>query len=288
MTKQTTDKTLVFMPAKSDVIFKLFFGDERNLGFLISFLKSVLKLPLDEYTDIQISDPHLKREYPGDKLAILDVKVKTKTGKWINIEIQVDVPNEMKMRNRIVYYTTKMVTEQVGGSQDYDIIKKVVSIIITGDVLIPRHNMYHDRFLIFSPESREEFTDLFEIHTLELLKLPEETDGTDLYDWLGFIKANSEEELAMLAERSPQMKAPIEKLLELNKDEEAGMFYEAREKERQDIRVRERGAERIGRINEKFDVARRMLNKHKSIDDIMDATDLSREEIEGLIYQEIG
>ena len=82
----------------------------------------------------------------------------------------------------------------------------------------------------------------------------------------------------MLAERSPQMKAPIVKLMELNQDEEARMLYEAREKERQDIRVMERGAER----KKALDIAGKLLGMKLPIDDIARATGLSHEEIEGL------
>jgi len=46
--------------------------------------QAVLKLDIDEYADIQIIDPHLKRRRKGDKLGILDVKVRTKAGKIVN------------------------------------------------------------------------------------------------------------------------------------------------------------------------------------------------------------
>ena len=65
-----------FLPVKSDVIFRLFFADERNVEFLIGFLKSVLRLPEDDYDKIEIVDPHLLREYAEDKLAILDIKLR--------------------------------------------------------------------------------------------------------------------------------------------------------------------------------------------------------------------
>ena len=92
------DSRQVFIPAKSDVVFKALFGDELNKTFLISFLKAVLNLDIDEYTDIQIIDPHLKRKRKGDKLGILDVKVKTKAGKIVNIEIQLQITSEMRER----------------------------------------------------------------------------------------------------------------------------------------------------------------------------------------------
>jgi hypothetical protein len=51
----------------------------------------------------------------------------------------------------------------------------------------------------------------------------------------------------VLVQNSPQMKAPIEKLMELNQDPTARMLFEAREKERRDNMARERGARQEGR-----------------------------------------
>ena len=73
---------------KSDIIFKLFFADKRNIEFLTDFLKSALSIPIEEYEEVIIVDPHLKREHPTDKLGIIDVKLKTVSGKIIHIEIQ--------------------------------------------------------------------------------------------------------------------------------------------------------------------------------------------------------
>ena len=76
------------LPVKSVVIFRMFFADERNVDLLTGFLKSVLRLPEDEYSEIVIADPYLVPEYAGDKLAIIDVKLHTKSHKIIHIEIQ--------------------------------------------------------------------------------------------------------------------------------------------------------------------------------------------------------
>ena len=66
-----------FLPVKSDVVFRLFFADEKNVDFLTGFLKSVLQLPEDEYKEIEIADPYLLPDYIGDKLAVIDVKLHT-------------------------------------------------------------------------------------------------------------------------------------------------------------------------------------------------------------------
>ncbi len=116
------------LPPINDYVFKLIFGDKRNVDVLEDFLKSILNIPHDEYDSLTIIDPHLKPEEKGDKFGILDVKVNTKNGMVINVEIQVmDVPD---MPQRVLFYISKMITEQISAGQDYDTIKNVISIII--------------------------------------------------------------------------------------------------------------------------------------------------------------
>ena len=48
----------VILPVKRDIIFKIFFADERNIEFLTDFLKSALSIPAEEYDEVLIVDPH--------------------------------------------------------------------------------------------------------------------------------------------------------------------------------------------------------------------------------------
>ena len=257
---------------RSDVIFKLFFADERNIELLTAFLQSVLDIPADDYDVLNITDPHLLREYPDDKLGIIDVKLTTKTGKVINIEIQVaPLP---QLRERVVFYDSKLITEQIGDGEDYNKIKRVISVIITDFQFIDESPKYHHRFVLHDPENHVTFTDTLEIHTLELPKIPGDSDGTPLWNWMKFLAVRSREDLDMIAERSPEVKKAAVRLIELSADEKARQLYEAREKERRDNRARERGAV--------INVARKLLTRNRPIDEIIEDTGLTREEVEGL------
>jgi predicted transposase/invertase (TIGR01784 family) len=263
-----------FLPVKSDIVFRLFYADERNQEFLISLLKSILKLPEDDYHEIVIADPRLLREFKGDKEPIIDVKLYTKTRKVIHIEIQLEV--NPVMEKRIILYESKLITEQIGSGDDYDLIKKVISIIITDEDLIPVSPRYHHRFTFYDSEAGVEFSDIIEIHTLELRKLPEGTDGTELYDWAKFIAAETEEELTMLAERNPQIGKAVVKLRELSADERARDLYERREKARRDIAAEKKWAVK----QTTFEIARNLLGLNMPVDQIVTATGLTREEVE--------
>jgi predicted transposase/invertase (TIGR01784 family) len=95
---------------------------------------------------------------------------------------------------------------------------------------------------------------------------------------LKFIDAETEEELTVVAERSPQMKKAVARLMELSANERNRLLYEAREKEQRDNRARERGA----RQDERIVIAKNALKKKMSLDDITDITGLSRDEVESL------
>jgi predicted transposase/invertase (TIGR01784 family) len=74
------------MLPKIDFAFKLLFGDRRSKNILADFLKAVLPgLAREEFDELTIVDPHLKRELDGDKLEILDVKLHTASGKSVDI-----------------------------------------------------------------------------------------------------------------------------------------------------------------------------------------------------------
>ena len=237
------------LPVKSDIVFRMFFADEKNNDYLVGFLKSVLRLPDDEYSNIEIADPYLLPEYIGEKLAIIDIKLYTKNRKVIHIEIQLQVTPEM--RERIVFYDAKLITEQLGSGEKYAAIQKIISIVITDNQLIQDSPLYHHRFVFHDQEARVTFSDIIEIHTLELGKLPKGADGTELYDWAKFIAAETEEELNMVAERNPQVKSAVVKLRQLSADEQARDMYERREKALRDIDSRERHARQEGKIEER-------------------------------------
>ncbi|MCL2109964.1 MAG: Rpn family recombination-promoting nuclease/putative transposase [Oscillospiraceae bacterium] len=272
------------LPVKSDIVFRLFFADERDTGELVRFLKSFLHLSDDDYDELEIADPHLLREFDGDKLAIIDVKLRTKSKKTIHIEIQLRISPELK--ERIIFYSSKLITEQIGSGDEYDTIKKVISIVILENTLIPDSAKYHHRFVMYDQEAGVEFSDLLEIHTLELDKLPTNADGTELYDWAKFINAETEEELNMLAERNPQFQPTVVKLRELSADEKAREAYERREKARRDHNMYVRAARSEGRTEGMLEIAKNLFNGGDSVEKVMRMTGLSRERAEELRLQQ--
>jgi predicted transposase/invertase (TIGR01784 family) len=161
-------------------------------------------------------------------------------------------------------------------------------------VLVPENGRYHHRYTLRDPATGSEFTDLLEVDVLELPKLPQDEDGTPLWHWLKFLSAQEKEELTMLAEKNPQVKKAVAKLLALSEDERARMLADSREKLRRDISAQVRAGEKRGweggreeglekgMEEGKRSVARNLIKLGQPIDVVVQATGLSREVVQSL------
>jgi predicted transposase/invertase (TIGR01784 family) len=277
------------MLPKIDVAFKLLFGDQRSKNILADFLKAVLPgLADQEFEELSIVDPHLKREFVGDKLEILDVKVRTAQGKSIDIEIQICAVPEM--RSRITYYQSNMITEQIGTGGYYQDLKQAICIIITDYDFVPETERCHTVFRMLEEKEHFPFNGVMEIHVLNMVKVAGEEDGK-LADWLRFIKAEGEEEIKMAAEKNPVIKEAYCKLQEMSEDDATRMVYEARLKAQRDEYSRIQGAleegrrygwkegREEGREERAIEIARNFKNLGIPIGQIAQATGLPPEKI---------
>lgn len=287
---------LKLLSPKTDVVFKLIFGDQRNTDILSSFLQAVIDLPAEEYEKITVIDPHLKADLLDDKWGVLDVKIQTKIGKKIDVEIQVQP--ETPMRERLIYYLAKMITEQIRTGDDYAVIKRAISVVITDFELIPHSSAYHHVFRLYDRQHESEFSDILEVNTLELPKLPKEQERSALYDWLQFFKVRKEEELTRLAEKNPMIHRAVGVLQKLSADERTRMLAEKREMLRMDIAATTKNAAKMGfergmaegkaegkaegRAETITEIVSKLLALSMPIDAVAAATGLSREEIETL------
>ena len=216
------------LPPINDWIFKLLFGDERNKSILIDLLKSFVELPEEEY-ELTFPDTHLKPETEDDKLGIVDVKIRTKTGKIINIEIQVN-PSK-NTGKRLSFYKSKLIVEQIAKSEYYNVIQKVICICITSYVLFPGENDYQNNFRFINKKNGLCFEDIpEEIYTLELAKVPAMSDGTAGWEWMQFLRAKRKEEIEMVAVQNPEIRKAADTLYELSEDEKVRAEYEMRQK----------------------------------------------------------
>jgi hypothetical protein len=104
---------------------------------------------------------------------------------------------------------------------------------------------YYNSYSFRNARSGKEFTDVVEINVLEPGKLPAEPDGR-LFNWGQFFRAETPEELAMVADKDPAIAEAAALVMELNEDDAERMLADARWKWQMDHAARERQHYREG------------------------------------------
>jgi predicted transposase/invertase (TIGR01784 family) len=169
-----------FISPLADFIVKDVFGTQKNIRNTEGLLKAVLDLDPAEYRSMKIVDPHLHRRWKKDKLGVVDIKISTASGKVLHIEVQVNPDRNFIPRS--LYYNDRLVVDQVGSRDRYKVIMRSISVMVVNFTLLKNEapDRYRNVYRFLNTVSHEPFTDLQEIVILELKKVPEEDDGTEL------------------------------------------------------------------------------------------------------------
>ncbi|PRR81743.1 Rpn family recombination-promoting nuclease/putative transposase [Clostridium vincentii] len=242
------------MSPKYDFVFKYIFGNEKHKDLLIALLSDILVISEEEFDGIEIINNELIKEFKEDRKGILDVRVRTKLGKQIDVEIQI-LPTEY-MAERTMFYWSKMYTSQIKPGDTYDKLKKCVTINIEDFKCTPIKKLYSSYHLT-EDESGYRLTDILEVHFLEIPKLFDkdiERDENDpIVQWMEFLDAKSKGVIEMLAEKNKDIKKAYDLLQIISKDEKARILYESRQAEISDQLTRIKSAEEKGREKGKLE-----------------------------------
>lgn len=286
-----------------DIVFKRIFGSEHNRDVLLAFLNSTFReageTPL---TEIVLLNPYTEADSPQDKQSIMDIKARTAMGELLNIEMQLFNPYHMEKRT--LFYWAEMYYHQIPKGSNYNTLKKCVTINILNYSFLP-NNRYHNVFHLREDHTNIALIDDIEIHVLELTKLDRQSVALEqggLVNWLLFLKGVDKSHWEVLTMNEPMIKKAMDTLEFLSQDAQARMAYDARMKALSDEKTRLEGAwedglaagrakgmeegikEGIqqGKVQEKRNLASKLLKLGTDPAIIAEATGLSLREIEQL------
>lgn len=217
---------------KYDFSFKYLFRNEKVRRH---FLSDVLGIPPEEIRSVRLADTHLWKQYRKQKQGILDVIMELNDDSKVNIELQIEMISCWDRRS--LFYWSKMFTEELLAGQKYWKLKRCICISILGFNLDERpeyHKVYRLR-----DRSGQEFSDMMEIHVIELNKKLSGGDRVD--DWIRLLNAGTREELDMLeaGTKNPGILEAIKEVRGMSLRKTLRMMYEAKLKEIRDRDARE-------------------------------------------------
>ena len=267
-----------------DYVFKRIFGYVGNEQITANLLSSILD---EEITNVNLDcNTFLQKDIFDDKLGILDVRAKTDTGMDINIEMQI-VKNENIIK-RMLFYWSKLYSNQIKSGQDYENLNRCVVILIADFELTGLEDIkkYITKWTIKEKYyGKRVLTDLFELCILELPKVSKYYEKNDLDTWVEFIK--NPEVINMAEETNKAVKKAKKVLEDISKDEQERYIAELREKYILDQnsllssgyrKGLKEGIEQGIEQNNK-EIAKKMKDKGMDFKTISELTGLSEEEI---------
>lgn len=281
------------VPLHYDSVFRWVFADPHHRQVLATFLRAAMpEVPAEEWSTLALPSTHLLRDAPGSAEAVLDLHVTTAAISSLDVELQwSSVP---AARERFVFYNARQLAGQLGAGEQYTALRPVVTVAICGFVLIWEDTHYRHTFVDYDADHGVRFTDIRQVRTLEIPKLPECDDGTDLWDWLRLIAADTEEDMDMAAERNADVADAAVLVREFSADDDRRYEALAREKFLRDQATREAwgrqqglaaGLEQgraEGRTEGRTEVARNALGMGMPVGQVCDLTGLTPSEIDRL------
>lgn len=265
----------------NDYIFKKIFGKEGNEEILKDLLISILEIPIKEIEVIH--DVHLERTIEENKAGVLDVKAKLDNNTTVNIEMQ--VKDQSNMIDRSLYYWANLYSNGLYKKEDYTENDKTIVINILGFNIF-EEGPYQEICRVRRDYNLEVITEHFEMHFIQIPKCKKEEIKTKLDEWMQFIGNISEKGVNIAMKSNERIKEAKEELEYLNGDEETRRIAELREKairdETTNLNSARKEGERLGLEKGKIEIAKKMKGKGHTIEEVVELTELSKEEVERL------
>lgn len=165
------------------------------------FISDVLGIPLKDIKSVRVLNPFLWKRYKMQKQGILDIQLELNDDTKINIEIQ--LKQMLNWKKRTVFYLAKMFTADLRRGETYRKAKKCIAITIL-DFNIDERKAYHNVYTL-RDQYGNEYTDIIELHTIELKKRPNKEQPSPLDEWHSLFNAETEEELNMIRSKTKNL-----------------------------------------------------------------------------------
>ncbi|URZ15128.1 Rpn family recombination-promoting nuclease/putative transposase [Clostridium felsineum] len=270
---------------KVDFAFKKLFGSEENKDILIAFINSIID-ENEQIKDIILKNPYNIADYRNGKMTILDIKAVDDKEVWYDIEMQISQQDFFD--KRALYYWSKVYSSQIESGEYYEKLRKTISINIL-DFNYLKDKEFHNKFKIYNTRTLKEFSNIFEMHFIELNKFNKEYKElkTSLDRWIAFLSRAYEldkDSIPSELSEDEKVKKAIEKLdiMYLSKEERevyendlrALMDYKAQ------IKTAERNGIKEGEKNKEILVVKNLVDMGMDDDFIAKASGLDKYEIE--------
>ena len=286
---------MALLNPRVNLAFKKIFGSEGNQDILISFINSVVS---EDYKviSLELMNPYNSKNFKDDKGSILDIKAKGADGKYFDIEIQIS--DEGDYDKRALLYWAKLYSDQLRAGDNYSDLKTAIGIHILNFNCIPNNNKSNNKWVIAEADSGQHYFEDFTIYTIELNKFTQQENEdfrqmlpriqTSLDRWSAFLTKASSLDRNNLPKEMDDLciKRALDVLTVVSLNDEERAVYEGHLKwlliEASTVKKAEKKARARGEVEGRIKIAKKMLQRGRPLEEIVEDTGLSLNELKNL------
>lgn len=207
---------------------------QRNKKVLIGLLSALLYLKPEDIESIEITNPIILGEEIDEKTFILDIKIILNQNVIINIEMQVADYHDWVERSLV--YLCRAFDQPVKGGAYLD-IKETVHISILAFTLFPDYPEFYAQYQMLNVKNHHVYSDKFRLYVLDLTQTELATTEDcqySLYQWAKLFKAQTWEEIKMLAKENEYIEEAAVTMFDVTAEENIRLQCEARQRYEED------------------------------------------------------
>ena len=180
------NKQYKILSPKNDIVFQMLFSTE-NTKITKELISSIIEMKINT---IELDrNKQLERKEVDDKIGIVDLRAKINNN--IECEIEMQMIYSKNFISRLLYYWSKLYSNQLKRGKNYEDLNRTISIAIINDYIpelkdLPSHTKWQIKE---SRLYRKILTDKLEIHIIEIskaIKEYEKNKSSKLYHLSGF------------------------------------------------------------------------------------------------------
>ena len=261
------NKRKKLLEPKIDIVFQSLFS-KNNEEITKDFVEVLLE---EKIKSIKINnEKEIIRKKPNDKLGILD------------LQLEIQLIKKDNFIKRLVWYLTKLYSDQIKIGEDYDKIQKVVLIAITDFDLEETKEIEEMETIwkMIETKNREQIlTEDFEMRIINMKKaktMYEKNKDDKKAQWMLFIDNPNSKEVSQIMEENEEIKKAVVKIQEMTEDEEMERIAFLRQKAIMDEKASIKTGERI----KTEEIVKSMLKDNLEDELIKKYTKITQEELE--------
>jgi len=286
---------LDILPPSDDRVFKLILTSPDAKPVLMDLISSIIRRPVVE---VEVRNNEIPPGDTEEKAERFDVNCRIDDGSQVDLEMQASRIQEeadgrhQNLKGKSIYYLCDLHSSQPSkGVRRYDKLARTYQVTFCSYTVFPDRAGYANSFSLRHDEDNELLSDAIHVVYVELSKLQEimkksVNDMTDLEKWAVFFRYAGEPACrgtvneVIASKEVLQMAGNL--LMSISKDERERAVFRSRRMYQTDLQSDLATAEDRGEKRGKIEVARNLLGMKLSLDQIIKATGLTREEIKRL------